>query len=180
PVVAHGGNALLRLGFHMEENDPEFPVLRERFLKIYENQLHKDTHLFPGMENVLEQLEAVRLVWGVITNKPEWLTRPLLRKLGLEQRAACIICGDTVEPRKPHPAPLLYACKVTGVEPGTALYIGDAERDIMAGNAAGMHTLIALYGYIADHERPETWQADSMITAPHEINAWIDRINQTS
>jgi len=180
PVVSHGGSALLRLGFHMEESDPEFPALRERFLNIYEHQLHNDSRLFPGMDKVLAHIEAARLVWGVITNKPEWLTRPLMRKLGLEARAACIICGDTVEPRKPHPAPMLHACLITGVEPGTALYIGDAERDIMAGKAAGMHTLVALYGYIASHERPETWQADGMITAPREITAWIERINQSS
>ena len=177
PVVSQGGNALLRLGFNLEESDPEFPILRERFLRIYENQLHKSTVLFPGMDHVLDQIESSGCIWGVITNKPEWLTRPLLRKLGLEDRAACIICGDTLEQRKPHPAPMLHACQITGIEPDSALYIGDAERDIAAGNAAGMHTLIAMYGYIGSHERPDTWQADGTISAPYEITAWIDRLN---
>ena len=177
PVVSQGGNALLRMGINLEENDPEFPALRERFLRIYENQLHKETVLFPGMEKVLEKIEIAKVIWGVITNKPEWLARPLLRKLGLESRAACIICGDTVKQHKPHPAPMLRACKITGIKPTSALYIGDAERDIIAGNAAGMHTLIALYGYIGSHEYPEEWQADGMISSPHEIIAWIERLN---
>lgn len=178
PVVSHGGNALLRLGFNMEESDPRFPALRERFLRIYETRLHQDTALFPGMDNVLARIESSGLVWGVITNKPEWLTRPLLRKLGLESRAACIVCGDHVKERKPHPAPMLHACQLTDMEPPFTLYIGDAERDIVAGKAAGMHTLIALYGYIDNHENPETWQAEGMISAPHEIMAWIERLNQ--
>ena len=178
PVVAHGGNALLRLGFNMEESDPGFPALRERFLRIYENRLHQDTALFPGMDNVLARIESAGLVWGVITNKPEWLTRPLLRKLALESRAACIVCGDSIKERKPHPAPMLHACQLTGMEPVSTLYIGDAERDIVAGKAAGMHTLIALYGYIDTHEDPEVWQADGMISAPHEIMAWIDYLNK--
>ena len=178
PVVSHGGNALLRLGFNMEETDPGFPALRARFLRIYENRLHHDTVLFPGLDNVLTRIESSGQVWGVITNKPEWLTRPLLRNLGLESRAACIVCGDSVKERKPHPAPMLHACQLTGVEPVAALYIGDAERDIVAGKAAGMRTLIALYGYIDNHENPEAWQADGMISAPHEIIAWITRLNQ--
>lgn len=180
PVVSHGGNALLRLGFNMEESEPGFPALRERYLRIYENLLHQDTVLFPGMDDVLDRLESAGLVWGVITNKPEWLTRPLLRKLGLEARAACIVCGDSIKERKPHPAPMLHACQITGMEPATTLYIGDAERDIVAGKAAGMHTLIALYGYIDHHENPKTWQADGLIATPHEIIAWIDRLNQPS
>ena len=80
--------------------------------------------------------------------------------------------------RKPHPAPMLHACQITGMEPASTLYIGDAERDIVAGKLAGMHTLIALYGYIDIHEKPEAWQADGMISAPHEIIAWLDRLNQ--
>ena len=177
PVVSHGGNALLRFGFSMEESNPEFQELRERFLRIYAKRLHQDTVLFPGMDNALTRIESTGLIWGVITNKPEWLTRPLLHKLGLESRAACVVSGDSVKERKPHPAPMLHACRLTGVAPVSALYIGDAKRDIVAGKAAGMHTLIALYGYIENHEVPEAWQADGMIAAPHEINAWIDRLN---
>jgi 2-phosphoglycolate phosphatase len=177
PVVSHGGNALLRLGFNMEESDAGFPGLRERFLQIYENRLHQDTSLFPGMDHVLTRIESTGLIWGVITNKPEWLTRPLLHKLGLESRSACIVSGDSVNERKPHPAPMLHACHLTGMMPASTLYIGDAERDIVAGKAAGMRTLIAMYGYIDDQDHPETWQADGMISTPHEITAWIDRFN---
>jgi len=179
PVVSHGGNALLRLGFNMEDSDPEFPELRERFLRIYENRLHQDTSLFPGIDRVLTRIESSGLIWGVITNKPEWLTRPLLQKLGLDARAACIVCGDSVKERKPHPAPMLHACRMTGMVPATTLYSGDSERDIVAGKAAGMPTLLALSGYIDHQDHPEAWQADGMISVPHEITAWIDRHNQS-
>ena len=175
PVVSHGGNALLRLGFDVAESDPEFPDLRDRFLDIYQRHLHLDSHLFPGMAEVLTLIEKSHRVWGIVTNKPEWLTRPLMTRLGLETRAACMVSGDTVTPRKPHPAPLLHACRMTGIEPGTAIYIGDAERDITAGRAAGMRTLIALYGYLSTSDRPDTWQADGTVKAPGEIMDWIGR-----
>lgn len=175
PVVSHGGNALLRLGFGVEESHPEFPALRDRFLDIYQDQLHLDSHLFPGMAEVLTLIEESLRVWGIVTNKPEWLTRPLMARLGLETRAACIVSGDTVTPRKPHPAPLLHACRLTGVEPAAAIYIGDAERDITAGRAAGMRTLIALYGYLSTNDRPDRWQADGAVNAPGEILEWVER-----
>jgi len=177
PTVSLGGNALVRLAFNIDEDKPEFISLRQRFLEIYKSRLHSGTHLFPGMPRVLDTLESDGLVWGVITNKPSWLTLPLMQKLGLDKRAKCIICGDTTENKKPHPAPMLHACKITDSDPGCSLYVGDAERDIEAGRAAGMHTLIAQYGYIGKDEEPSQWQADGVISDPGEIIDWIHNLH---
>jgi 2-phosphoglycolate phosphatase, prokaryotic len=166
PAVSLGGNAMIRLAFGIEEVTPEFNSFRQRFLEIYQSRLLDDTHLFPGMSQVLEILESKGIIWGVITNKPSWLTNPLMQKLGLYGRAKCIISGDTTENRKPHPAPMLYACEISETEPCSSLYIGDARRDIDAGRAAGMHTLIAEYGYIGKDEEPSQWRADGMISDP--------------
>ncbi len=173
PVVSHGGNAMIKLGFGLNENEPGFSELRERFLQIYQTRLHNGTHLFPGMEDVLDTLEQQSITWGVITNKPGWLTSPLMEKLDLMHRAACVVSGDSTIERKPHPAPMYLACELSGSDPATSVYVGDAERDIRAGRAAGMHTLVALYGYIDTHEKPEQWNADAMIATPADIITWL-------
>jgi N-acetyl-D-muramate 6-phosphate phosphatase len=173
PVVSHGGNALLRLAFAITEDQPEFEGLRQRYLELYDRRLHYSTSFFPGIPEVLETLETEGIRWGVITNKPAWLTHPLMHKLGVERRVACIVSGDSTGHRKPHPAPVLHACEITGVDPRASLYVGDAERDIAAGRAAGLHTLIACYGYIGKEEDPSQWQADGMIDHPQEIIDWV-------
>lgn len=174
PVVSHGGIALIRLGFQLEPEQPEFEPLRERLLQIYQDNISTHTTLFDGMETVLEQLEQRGLLWGVVTNKPAWLTNPLMQQLGMAHRAATIVSGDTLPQRKPHPAPMLLACEQTGSVAEQCLYIGDAERDIEAGRAAGMKTMVALFGYIEEHDQPEQWGADSMIKTPLSILHWLD------
>lgn len=180
PVVSHGGNALIELAFGIKPNDPGFLPLRERYLEIYQTRLHNSTHLFDGIETVLDALEAKQIIWGVITNKPAWLTNPLMEKLQLTDRAGCIVCGDSTAHSKPHPAPMLLACELTQCDPASSLYVGDAERDVIAGKAAGMHTLIALYGYIDQKESPGQWQAEGMINTPVEIVDWINNFNCNS
>ena len=178
PVASHGGNALLRLGFDVTERDPGFNQLRKRFLELYGTRLHSCTTLFDGMENVLATLEKEQFIWGVITNKPRWLTEPLMKHLGLARSAACIISGDSTDYIKPHPAPMQLANNITNTKPEMSLYIGDAQRDIEAGKVAGMHTLIALYGYIGADDSPENWNADGMINTPAEIPGWIHAFNR--
>ena len=175
--VSHGANALVALGFDINVGDPGFEQLRRGFLDHYERALCVHTALFDGMSNVLDHLEEQRLPWGVVTNKPEYLTTPLLEALGLLNRAACVVSGDTLEKRKPHPEPLLHACRLAGGEPRYCMYIGDAERDIVAGKSAGMTTLVATFGYLAIEDRPETWGADGMVHSPEDILHWIDRHN---
>ena len=175
--VSHGANALVELGFDMEVGDPGFESLRQGFLKHYERALCVHTVLFDGMNDVLDQLEEQQTPWGVVTNKPEYLTTPLLEELGLLSRAACVVSGDTLEKRKPHPEPLLHACRLAGGKPRHCMYVGDAERDIVAGKSAGMTTLVATFGYLATEDRPETWGADGMVHSPVDILHWIDHHN---
>ena len=172
PAASHGGIALIRCGFG--EAHPEEETLRLRLLDIYQANIARETRLFPGIAEVLAEIEARGLNWGVVTNKPTWLTEPLLDALGLSRRAACIVSGDTCEQCKPHPQPILHACRQAGAEARECLYVGDAERDIVAGRRAGTHTLAALFGYIGEDDRPQDWGADALIEQPGEILAWLE------
>jgi len=175
PVVSHGGIALIELGFELEQSDPAFDPLRQRLLEIYRENISRLTRPFPGITELLEKLEKRGLGWGVVTNKPGWLTDPLLKDLDLYDRAVAVVSGDTLDERKPHPAPMLYACELANSEPGQCVYIGDAQRDIEAGINAGMHTLVALFGYLQEQDDPRNWQADDMIETPLELLTWLDK-----
>jgi len=175
PVVSHGGIALIKHGFHIDESDAAFQLLRQRLLAIYRENIARETRLFDGMAELLEQLEQRGLNWGVVTNKPGWLTEPLLEALGVKSRAAAVVSGDTLPERKPHPAPMLLACEQAGSAAAHCLYVGDAERDITAGRNAGMHTLVALFGYLGETDFPEQWQADGMVESALEILDWLER-----
>jgi N-acetyl-D-muramate 6-phosphate phosphatase len=173
PQASHGSQGLIRLGFGVNEDHPDFPALREEFLEIYEAHLNRNSPLFPGMGEVLSTLEEKGLNWGVVTNKPTRLTEPLLRHLGLAHRAACIVCGDTLAWNKPHPAPMLHACRLAGSEPFQCLYVGDAQRDMDAATAAGMPALVALYGYLGAEDRPYEWGAIGHIESPAGLLDWL-------
>lgn len=176
PVVSHGGIALIELGFSLARTDPAFESLRQRLLAVYRANLSGRTRPFAGMEAVLDALEARGLNWGVVTNKPAWLTEPLLRDLDLFDRAVCVVSGDTLPQRKPHPAPMLLACRQAGSEPAQCVYVGDAQRDVEAGRNAGMHTLVALFGYLQVQDDPQAWQASAIIDSPAGILDWLDRM----
>jgi phosphoglycolate phosphatase len=173
PVASHGAAGLIELGFGIARDTPRFSPLRERFISIYRTHLMRETRLFPGMPELLDQLVARGLNWGIVTNKPAFLTDPLIEQLGLQEDAVCVVSGDTTSNRKPHPEPMLHACQLAGSKPDECLYVGDAARDIEAGNAAGMQTLVALFGYIGAQEHPETWGASGLIHAPEEILDWL-------
>lgn len=174
PVVSHGTTALVQLGCGIEPSDAAFEALRGRFLELYGAGLAEHTRLFPGMPELLARLEAQGLNWGIVTNKPSFLTDPLVKQLGLEARAACVVSGDTTKARKPDPAPMLHACALAGSSAAECLYVGDAQRDIEAGRNAGMGTLVALYGYISEQDTPQDWGASGMVEEPDAIWAWID------
>jgi len=174
PMVSHGGIFMICKAFTITSDEPGFAALRERFLSIYEMNLADATRLFSGIPEVLQRLEAEGRTWGIVTNKIERLTLPLLQALGLAERAACIVCGDTVDHSKPHPAPMLHACQQVNQPPVQTLYIGDAEKDVIAGKNAAMHTLVARYGYIGSDEDPASWGADGLIDDPLGILTWLD------
>lgn len=176
PTVSLGGNAMIKLAFGLEESDDGFEEIREQFLNYYLEHIADETQLYEGMQELLTTLENNNKNWGIVTNKSTWLTTPLLKALELDKRSACIVCGDTTEHRKPHPAPILHACELMKAEPATTLYIGDAQRDIEAGSRAGTKTMVALYGYIEENENPVDWNADSMVNSVHEINDKISEL----
>ena len=173
-VVSHGGSALIKIGFKLQQDDPRFDPLRQRLLAVYRENISRRTTLFPGMDALLQEIEQRGLNWGVVTNKPGWLTDPLLKDLQLYDRAICVISGDTLQQRKPHPAPLLHACQLAGSLPEQCLYVGDAQRDIEAGRNAGMHTMVALFDYFTEQDQPHSWGATHSIEEPRELLAWLD------
>jgi 2-phosphoglycolate phosphatase len=174
PVVSHGGIALIELGFRLDRADPAFEALRQRLLEVYRENVSRRTQPFPGITDLLDNIEQRGLNWGIVTNKPGWLTEPLLKDLDLFDRAACVVSGDTLNERKPHPAPMLHASELANSRPEECVYIGDAQRDIEAGNNAGMQTLVALFGYLQEEDKPRTWNANDMIEHPQDLPAWLD------
>jgi len=171
--VSHGSVAMITLGFGDNQNPDEFERRRLRFLDLYEKNLCLDTKLFDGMDEVLGFLEENYIRWGIVTNKPAFLTEPLLQQLNLYKRACSIVSGDTITLRKPNPEPLYLAASQCGSLATECIYVGDAERDIEAGNRANMKTLIASYGYIDATQTPITWQANGVIEHPDEILTWV-------
>lgn len=169
PFVSQGGLVLTRLGFADKVSEDEIEPLRLRFLDHYRAIVADNSYLFAGMATTLDEIEARNMPWGIVTNKPEWLTFPLLEALDLRHRSGVVIGGDTLEKRKPDPLPLRIAAERIGVECTDCVYIGDDERDIIAGRAAGMKTLVAAYGYIEADMDIRNWQADGTIQSPAEL-----------
>lgn len=169
PFASHGSKGLLGLGFGIAPEDTNFIAMRDEYLDIYESVLTRSPTLFDGMQAALDGIVASGFKWGIVTNKPGRFTVPLVRSLGLTQRAVCVISGDDAPQPKPDPATLLLACEHAQVKPEDCLYIGDAERDIQAGKAAGMKTVVAMYGYIDDSDKPLEWGADFLIHSPSGI-----------
>lgn len=176
PHVSHGGRALVHIGFGLEPGDTGYEARRREFLDIYAAHLAQETAPFPGIAELIEALESRRVPWGIVTNKPAWLTDPLMAALGLDARAACIVSGDTAARPKPHPDPILHACRLIGRDPTDCWYVGDAERDIAAGLAAGTGTLAALFGYLGNGDDPSLWGAHGLIREPLEILDWLEPV----
>lgn len=171
--VSHGSSGLIRLGFPDVSGDV-LERLRLRLLELYSQRLAVGTKLFDGCREVLDALAARGLVWGIVTNKPGFLTDPLLVELGLATEAGCVVSGDTLPQRKPHPAPLLLAASKLDVPPAECVYVGDAERDVQASRAAGMPVIVARYGYLGPEDDPCAWQGDALIDRPQQIIDWLD------
>ncbi|HXG28291.1 MAG TPA: HAD-IA family hydrolase [Nevskiales bacterium] len=174
PLASQGARGLLRLGFGLQPGEEGYEPLRQRFLALYRAHLNRHTVLFDGMADVLGELAQRALPWGIVTNKPAWLTEPLLAGMQFPIPPVCVVSGDSAAHPKPHPAPLLLACTQSGQPPAACLYVGDAQRDIESGRRAGMRTLAATYGYIEDGDDPRHWGADGLIDAPRELLAWLD------
>lgn len=177
PWVSHGSPGLLKIAFGLERDAEGYGKLRDRFLALYEKRLSAETKLFPGMQDVLDAIAARGLAWGIVTNKPAWLTDPLIADMNIQPVPGCVVSGDTTPHHKPHPAPILHACDRLGIQPEACVYLGDAERDIQAAHAAGMPAIAARYGYLhlQEGEDPTEWRPDAIIDAPGELLGWLDR-----
>jgi len=166
--VSRGAAALVRLGFP-GLSEAEHAVRVQRFLALYRKRVSLETRPFPEVPAVLERLETGGMPWGIVTNKPTWLTEPLLLALGLSRRARVVVCGDTLPERKPSPLPLLHAAVRLEVAPEQCIYVGDDLRDMQAARAAGMPGICARFGYIDAAEKPDEWPADGWIDSPLQI-----------
>ena len=169
PYISDGTPALLKFGFGCVPGEKIFDELRLEFLKIYEENVCVDTALYPGIREILTRCQQTSLPWGIVTNKPEYLTRQILDQLGIIELAACVVGGDTLPQRKPNPEPVIHACNIAGVEPESAIFIGDSSRDMEAGKRARLATIAVAYGYIPPNDDPYRWQADITINSTSEI-----------
>lgn len=169
PVASHGSKGLLALGFGLTPEHADFDKMRIEYLSLYDEVFTRSPVLFDGMQEVLGNIESRNLKWGIVTNKPRRFTEPLVKAMGLYDRAATVICGDDATQPKPSPETLFMACDQAKVTISDAIYIGDAERDIQAGQAAGMKTVVAMYGYLDASDHPESWSADYFVQQPLDI-----------
>lgn len=169
PYASAGARGLLQAGLQMTPEHPEYEAHRVAFLDVYEQVLDRDSVLFPGIPELLAELEARAIPWGVVTNKSKRFTPRVVAGLGLAERAAVVVSGDTTAHAKPHPAPLLHACESIGVAPAQALYVGDDLRDVQAARACHMPAVAAAYGYLGEAGDVHAWGADAVIAHPAEL-----------
>lgn len=172
-VASDGAAAMIGKAFGLDASADAFESIKQQLLEHYHGLQDIQTTLFDGMAQVLSFIEAQGMPWGIVTNKPTRLTLPLLSALGLDKRATCVVCGDTLSVSKPDPAPIIHACEQIGAQPTQSCYVGDHERDITAGNAAGAQTITALYGYIPDMAAAKNWPSHSQINHPSELISWL-------
>lgn len=169
PLASHGARALVSLGFGIDKHHPDFERLRLRFLDEYANGFTEQTTLFEGVAPLITALTERGLPWGIITNKPMRFTDHLVPVLPFPVKPAVVVSGDTVGVAKPDPRPMRHAAELIGIDPLQCCYVGDAERDIAAGRAVGMKTILANWGYLSDEDRPGEWGADHAIDHPLQL-----------
>ncbi|HZV98926.1 MAG TPA: HAD-IA family hydrolase [Methylophilaceae bacterium] len=174
PYASHGSMGLLSIGFGLTPDHAEFSAMRTEYLSLYDQVVTRSPIVFDGIAELLAGIENKGLRWGIVTNKPRRFTEPILKAIHLYDRAACVVCSDDAARAKPFPDTLLLACKLTQTQPSECLYVGDAERDIQAGDAAGMRTIVCLYGYIDDNDAPHEWGAHHTVQQPAELLAFIE------
>ena len=173
PMVGAGARGMVGLALGVAPGHDDYDDLRAEFLSRYEQALLRHTVVFEAMQPVLARLESESKPWGIVTNKQERFTRPIVDGLGLDRRAAVVICGDTTPHAKPHPAPLIEAARRAGVATEHCVYVGDDARDVQAGRAAGMAVLAAGWGYLGQGDAVEAWGADAVLSDPVELLQWL-------
>lgn len=169
PMAGAGARGMLTEAFGLAPDHPDFAVMREEFFKNYESSMTVHTTVFDGVPEMVSELLGRQLAWGVVTNKMARFTDPLTRMIPVFASAGAVVSGDSTPHSKPHPAPLLEAAARLGVDPQHCIYVGDDERDIVAGLAAGMGTVAATYGYLGAKSNPLEWGAHAAIKSPSEL-----------
>ncbi|ABG40988.1 phosphoglycolate phosphatase [Paraglaciecola sp. T6c] len=172
-IASDGSQGLLEIGFGDRLADFDVEALRALFLERYEQEICVDTVSFDGIRELLARLDKDNIPWGIVTNKPQWLTELLLPHFDEFAQCQVVISGDTLEKRKPHPLPLIHAANAMNINPTECWYIGDAKRDIDAAKAANMFSVVANYGYIGPEHRSDSWNADLYIDQPQAILAHL-------
>ncbi len=175
PHTSQGVRGMLRAGFGIENKHPDYERLAAAFLEIYAARLCDESRLFAGIPELLDRIENLNLDWGIVTNKRMRFTDPLVELLQLAPRTHCVVSGDTTAAAKPSPVPILHACSLLGCAPEKAIYVGDDQRDIIAGRAAGCMTVAAAWGYLGTGEPPAAWEADLIIEQPAELTAYLSQ-----
>ena len=173
PMVGAGARGMVGTAFGVRPGEEGFEALRDEFLNRYAEGLLQTTRVFDAMTEVLDALDSRGCRWGIVTNKASRFTEPLVRGLGLDSRAAAVISGDTTPHSKPHPMPLLEAARRMGLPPERCVYVGDDLRDVLAGRAAGMGTLVAGWGYLGESEPPQAWGAHAVLDEPLQLLHWL-------
>lgn len=173
-TVSDGARALVKLAFGIDENDSQFAHLNQRLLDIYDQQLEQtESRLYPGLDQLLRNLEASNIPWGIVTNKPAHYAEKLLRGLQLRERCGCLVCPDHVSERKPHPEPIFLACQQLQVGYERTVYIGDHLRDIQAAKNADVIAVAAAYGYLHEDAKVEEWYADFILQQPDQTESLL-------
>lgn len=170
-VVSRGARAVLRRAFG-ERGEPVLESLVPRYLELYQDVMAQQTAAFDGVDDLLARIEVAGLRWGIVTNKAGFLTDELLGRIGWASRASAVVSGDTLAVKKPDPAPVLLACERAGISPVHCLFVGDDQRDIQAGAAAGLYTVAVSWGYL-DGGDPHAWGADAVLDHPAALAALL-------
>jgi N-acetyl-D-muramate 6-phosphate phosphatase len=173
PHAGSGARGMLKVAFDLTPEHADYEVFREEFYVEYESRLTRLTRPFAEVDDLIGTLESRGLAWGVVTNKAHRFADPLVASLPLLGRAATVVCGDTTPHAKPHPAPLLEAARRLGLDAASCVYVGDDERDMLAGRSAGMRTLAAGYGYLGPEATTAHWPADGHILSPLQLLKWL-------
>lgn len=169
PFISAGTEGMLKGALHLTSSDPNYPLYKKKFLDYYAALPEHHTVMFPGISEILQQLQIQNVPWGIVTNKQHHLAKLHIARFALLADNPCLIGGDTASKAKPHPEPLWAACKILNVEPARSIFIGDAHVDILAGKAAGMKTIAVRYGYHSPQDPIEHWQADAIVSTPQEL-----------
>lgn len=173
PLIGRGTNYIVSNAFNIDATHPNFNRYKQELLQSYQQCLSEKTRFFPGMEDVLDLLDERQIAWGVVTSKPTWLAKPLMKNLGLDKRLCCLVGRECLPFIKPHPIPILYACRTSKVAPQFSVYVGDTEADIIAAKYAETYSIIAAYGYAEINAPIHHWGADHIVDSAWDLHSWI-------